>query len=104
MSSLEANPEHYDFEDWQLTKSKNSYEGSKYQMELIGSDLDRRAVNQAHSEGKEIPEVRHFVVHPGVVYTSIDAVLLGAFLHRVKSWVFYLVRSFRFVLYLRSDD
>lgn len=96
MSSLEANPQHYDSSDWQLTQSIHSYEGSKYQMDLIGSELDRRAITASQSEGKKLPEVRHFVVHPGVVYTSIDAVLLGAFLHKVKEWVFYLVRIMSF--------
>ncbi|ETW84523.1 hypothetical protein HETIRDRAFT_312795 [Heterobasidion irregulare TC 32-1] len=86
MSSLEANPVHYDTEDWQLTKSLHSYEGSKYQMDLIGAELNRRALRQTP------PSVRHFVVHPGVVYTAIDAVLLGAFFHRMKHLIFYLAR------------
>lgn len=86
MSSLEANPAHYDTEDWQLTKSLHSYEGSKYQMDLIGAELNRQALRQTS------PSVRHFVVHPGVVYTAIDAVLLGTFFHRMKHLIFYLVR------------
>jgi hypothetical protein len=36
--------------------------------------------------------VRHITVHPGVVYSLIDAALVGSFTSKVKIIVFYLVR------------
>ncbi|THH20290.1 hypothetical protein EW146_g1049 [Bondarzewia mesenterica] len=86
MSSLESNPDHYDPKDWQLVNSLHSYEGSKYQIDLIGAELNRRALKTRSLS------TRHFVVHPGVVYTAIDVVLLGAFLHQLKHLVFYVAR------------
>ncbi|KAI0316123.1 hypothetical protein OF83DRAFT_1164480 [Amylostereum chailletii] len=86
MSSLEALPKHFRSDDWQLVKTRDPYQASKYQIELVGAELDRRALQ------RPCPPVRHFVVHPGVVYTSIDAKLIGAFLHRVKYYLFYFVR------------
>ncbi|KAI0052591.1 hypothetical protein FA95DRAFT_1553254 [Auriscalpium vulgare] len=85
-SSLESRADKYDSEDWQLAKTLFPYEGSKYQMDIIRAELDRRALRSPS------PTVRHFTFHPGVVSTSIDQVLLGPFLHKVKLLVFYMAR------------
>ncbi|KAI0299721.1 hypothetical protein B0F90DRAFT_1630705 [Multifurca ochricompacta] len=86
MSSLEARADAYDADDWQLVESAQPYEGTKFQMDLIRAELSRRA----ESSGL----IRHFTVHPGVVYSSIDAALVGGVLARIKVVVFYLARWF----------
>jgi 3-keto steroid reductase len=84
MSSLAAHADAYGTDDWQLVDSSEPYEGTKFQMDLIRAELSRRA-------GPSSP-VRHFTVHPGVVYSSIDAALVGSFTAQIKLMVFYLVR------------
>ncbi|KAF7330838.1 hypothetical protein MVEN_02423100 [Mycena venus] len=89
-SSLEASPKFYDSADWQLTKTDHSYESVKYQIDLISSILDRRALQDSSSTKR----IRHFVSHPGVASTKISTnlVAFGGFLDTVKVWVFYLGR------------
>jgi 3-keto steroid reductase len=84
ISSSEARPGFADPEDWQLVKTQHSYEASKYQMDLLGTRLNRQPHN--HSI------VRHFVVMPGVVSTNIGVALVGALMEIMKVVVFYLVR------------
>jgi hypothetical protein len=84
MSSLAAHADAYDPDDWQLVDGSQPYEGTKFQIDLIRAELSRRA-------GPSSP-VRHFTVHPGVVYSSIDAALVGSFMSQLKVAVFYLVR------------
>jgi hypothetical protein len=85
-SSLEASPKFYDSEDWQLRLTEHSYESSKYQIDLIGTVLDRLA---AQAPGKQ---VRHLVSEPGACSTSISNALIGPFLDRLKVLAFYIVR------------
>ncbi|KZV71402.1 NAD(P)-binding protein [Peniophora sp. CONT] len=85
MSSLEAFPQFFDVDDWQLVKTQEPYQGSKYENDLIGAELNRRAL-LAHTP------VRHIIVHPGVVHTSIDLLLISAFLHHLKHIAFWLAR------------
>ena len=73
MSSLQALARYYDKDDLQLIKTGSAYEGSKYQIELISSQLDRVAL-QAPKESKKI---RHFITDPGVTYTNFSAKLLN---------------------------
>jgi 3-keto steroid reductase len=84
-SSLEALPEFYDPGDWQVVKSKVSYHASKYHMDLVGAELSRRALQDNPQR------VLHVLVEPGVVHTSIDLLLISAFLHHIKHWAFYFV-------------
>jgi 3-keto steroid reductase len=89
MSSLESRADAYDAEDWQLVQSKRPYEGTKFQNDLVCAELGRRAGPSSTAA------VRHITVHPGVVYSLIDAAIVGSFTARVKVIVFYLVRCFR---------
>ena len=84
MPSLAAHADAYDLDDWQLVDSSRPYEGTKFQIDLIHAEPSRRA-------GPSSP-VRHFTVHPGVVYSSIDAALVDSFISQLKVVVFYLVR------------
>ncbi|KAH9995177.1 hypothetical protein BJV74DRAFT_883994 [Russula compacta] len=71
MSSHAAHTGAYDPDEWQLVDSSASYEGTKFQMDSISTELSRRA-------GLSAP-IQHFTVHPGVVNSSIDAALVGGF-------------------------
>lgn len=89
MSSLEASPSLYDPDDWQLIKTEHSYESSKYQIDLIATNFDRRALEQI--SGEAAVKVRHVVVQPGIVSTNIDNALTGSFLNFFKLLAFYIV-------------
>ncbi|KAJ7047854.1 hypothetical protein C8F04DRAFT_1060294 [Mycena alexandri] len=88
-SSLEASPKFYDNEDWQLIKTEHSYESVKYQVDLIGTILDRRALADTSAK-----RVRHFVSHPGVCSTKISNNLVahGGILDNLKILLFYFGR------------
>jgi NAD(P)-dependent dehydrogenase (short-subunit alcohol dehydrogenase family) len=92
MSSLESRADAYDAEDWQLVQSKRPYEGTKFQNDLVCAELARRAGPSPTAA------VRHITVHPGVVYSLIDAAIVGSFSAKVKIIVFYLVRCFHALL------
>ena len=84
-SSLEASPTFYDSEDWQLLKSKHSYECSKYQIDLIATHLDRM------SRPSRTKKIRHYVSEPGVCSTMISQDLTGPVLDIFKVLIFYVV-------------
>ncbi|KAH9024502.1 NAD(P)-binding protein [Lactarius pseudohatsudake] len=88
VSSLETRAEVFDADDWQLVKSDRPYEGTKFQTDLVCAELARRAGSSPTAA------VRHIAVHPGVVYSLIDAALIGSFSAKVKWVVFYLARWF----------
>jgi hypothetical protein len=94
-SSLEASPKFYDSEDWQLTKTRHSYESSKYQIDIIAINLDRMALNS--NEGKSI---RHFISEPGICSTSISRALVSGILDYIKTILFYLVSLLFLYLFL----
>jgi 3-keto steroid reductase len=87
-SSVESSPKFYDSKDWQLKITEHSYESSKYQIDLIATNLDQLAVQTTPVSGKR---VRHFISEPGVCSTSISAALIGPFLDMVKVFTFYVV-------------
>jgi 3-keto steroid reductase len=88
MSSLEGSPTFYEPEDWQLKKTEHSYESTKYQIDLIGSQLDRAALREPNGG----PRIRHFVTQPGVCSTNVSRALVGPFLDALKVILFYIVR------------
>ena len=95
-SSLGASPKFYDSEDWQLTKTKYSYEDSKYQIDIIGTNLDRIALNS--NEGKPI---RHFVSEPGICSTPISRALATGIVDYIKHLMFYVVSPpFLYIFFL----
>ncbi len=87
MSSLEAQP-WYDEDDWQLFKTDHSYEGSKYQIDLIASKLAKRSLE---AKG-EADAVRHYLVHPGVVHSNMTNGMIFFFFDMCKVILFYIVR------------
>lgn len=89
-SSLEASPKFYDSEDWQLTKTGHSYECSKYQIDIIATNLDHMALNS-----NEEKPILHFVSEPGVCSTSIALALASGIFDYIKLFLFYVV-SLRF--------
>ncbi|KAF8164871.1 3-keto sterol reductase [Crassisporium funariophilum] len=89
-SSLEASPKFYDSNDWQLKTTEHSYESTKYQTDLIATNLDHLALRSTN--GKQI---RHFVSEPGVCATTISqALTAGPLLEWLKVFAFYLGRLF----------
>lgn len=89
MSSIEASPSFYNSDDWQLVKTKHSYESSKYQIDIIATNLDRRAIEEI-PRGTAV-KVRHVVVQPGVAATNISNALVGSVLDLLKLLTFYIV-------------
>ncbi|KAI9449638.1 NAD(P)-binding protein [Lactarius psammicola] len=89
MSSLGAYADAYDADDWQLVQSERPYEGTKFQNDLVCTELARRARSSPTAAA-----VRHITVHPGVAFSSIDAALIGSFLAKFKLIIFYLARLF----------
>ncbi|KAJ7283303.1 hypothetical protein C8J57DRAFT_1120742 [Mycena rebaudengoi] len=89
-SSIEASPKFYDDEDWQLTKTVHSYESVKYQIDLIGTTLDRLALQNSTSAKR----IRHFISEPGVCSTKISTKLAaqGGLLDTLKLIGFYFAR------------
>lgn len=86
-SSIEARPEAFTFDDWQLTETPLSYEASKYQTYLVGHALDLK------TNGESGGKIRHLVIHPGVVASSIFAAHLGWLRNLLMVIAFYVVRS-----------
>ncbi|KAF8270865.1 hypothetical protein EI94DRAFT_1680085 [Lactarius quietus] len=88
MSSLEALADAYDTDDWQLVQSERPYQGTKFQTDLVCTELARRAGPSPTAA------VRHITVHPGVVSSSIDTALIGGFMVKLKVIALYLARWF----------
>ncbi|KAF9500189.1 NAD(P)-binding protein [Pleurotus eryngii] len=85
MSSLEGRPGYYEAEDWQLLKTRHSYQASKYQMDLIATILDRRVLNDSNAP-------RHLIVHPAVTHTNVSHALASGITDFLKVISFYLAR------------
>jgi 3-keto steroid reductase len=88
MSSLEARPKYYISSDYQLLSTSHSYEASKYQIDLLATQLDLKS-----QKGDDDPKIRHFITQPGISCTNIDTALIGVVQQIFKILVFYLVRS-----------
>ncbi len=103
MSSLDAEPEFDPSDDWQLTKTMHSYQASKFQIELIAAELERRTL-EAQETGRASNmselvaphgEIHHLVVSPGVTATNMSSLLNIP----IPGWrwlmltAFFLVRS-----------
>ncbi|KAI0743762.1 hypothetical protein C8Q80DRAFT_858877 [Daedaleopsis nitida] len=83
MSSIDAEPAFDPKDDWQLTKTLHSYQASKFQTELICSELEKRTLEAqetgAASSMKELiapnGEIHHLIVSPGIVATNMSSLL-----------------------------
>ena len=83
MGSLEAAPLFHPDDDWQLTETMHSYQGSKYEVELLSFELDKRALNAQSKvrttalDGSDRlrPQIRHIIVSPGVIQTNMSKLL-----------------------------
>jgi 3-keto steroid reductase len=107
MSSLEATPEEYDPDDWQLLKTKENYPLSKFQTDLLATRLDLIALeadakaNTGARSGEKVKvkatatatatATRHIIVQPGVVATSIVASYLNFFTAWCMRAAFWIV-------------
>lgn len=80
MSSIEAQPSYDAEEDWQLTKTAMSYQGSKYQEDIICAELARRTggddipLSSTKTTGEHSPfsgKIKHILVSPGIRITEL---------------------------------
>jgi len=88
-SSLAASPS-YESEDWQLIKTEQSYESSKYQIDLMATHLDFRA-RKVLDENPASHPVRHFISEPGVCSTNIAIALAAPGVRFMEVCLCYLV-------------
>lgn len=86
-SSLEAQPCWYDRNDWQLLKTDHAYESSKYEIDLVSSELQRRG----HEPGGEAEIVRHITIHPGVVWSDMSKDMVWSALNIFIGFALYIV-------------
>ena len=82
MSSLVAAPSFDPEDDWQLAKTLHSYEGSKFQIDLIASELERLGVEAQEHATASLSDfvsadgaVHHLISSPGVVPTNMMSLL-----------------------------
>ena len=90
MSSLQALARFYDRDDWQLVKSEKPYEASKYQLELLVTQLER--VSLASYDPEKPPRIIHIIVDPGITSTKFSEKLRNAFTTILQYILFYFVR------------
>ncbi|TBU23768.1 hypothetical protein BD311DRAFT_730733 [Dichomitus squalens] len=98
MSSLDAEPEFDPADDWQLTKTYHSYQASKFQIELIVSELEKRTIEaqetgRASSLGETVAphgEIHHLIVSPGITSTNMSS-LLNIW---IPGWRYLMIASF----------
>jgi 3-keto steroid reductase len=91
MSSMEALPGFFEWEDdIQLIKTAHSYQGSKYQIDLLATELDRRNLEL----NGDAPPIRHLITEPGMVTTNIQTSLVGPVLDFLKEIIFYIVSTY----------
>ncbi|KAJ3534524.1 hypothetical protein NM688_g7122 [Phlebia brevispora] len=88
MSSLEGQPCWYDHDDWQLVKTDHSYEGTKYQIDLISS----RLAQQSREPNGEGDIVQHYTVHPGIAHSNMTSGMVYFFFDMCKVLLFYVAR------------
>ena len=86
-SSLEAQPCWYSRNDWQLLKTDHAYESSKYEIDLVSSELQRRG----QQPGGEAEIVRHLTIHPGVVWSDMSKDMVWSALNVFIGLAFYIV-------------
>ena len=98
MSSLDSEPVFDPKDDWQLTKTHHSYQASKYQIDLIASELEKRTV-EAQETGRASTleetvaphgEIHHIIISPGITSTNMSA-LLNIW---IPGWRYLMVAAF----------
>ncbi|KAI1795266.1 hypothetical protein LXA43DRAFT_992151 [Ganoderma leucocontextum] len=106
MSSLDSEPTFDPKDDWQLTKTHHSYQASKYQIDLIASELEKRTI-EAQETGRASSleetvaphgEIHHIIVSPGITSTNMSA-LLNIW---IPGWRYLMIAAFWIVRFLGS--
>ena len=92
MSSINAQSTFNVESDWQLISTLRPYEASKFQVEVLASELDKQSIGEsprvAHCASTTALPVRHFIASPGIVPTEIITRLdLGI------PWWRYIIRA-----------
>ncbi|KAG8944966.1 hypothetical protein FRC04_001318 [Tulasnella sp. 424] len=98
-SSSEAMPQAFDIDDWQLLKTDQSYEGSKYQVDVVATLANSNVLYDEDGYSRPLDIVdetrpRHFVVGPAVTASELfTAKMVGAIFWTYLMYaVFYIAR------------
>ena len=83
MSSIDAMPSFDPLDDWQLTRTRHSYEAAKFQVESIASELEQLGLQALEKDDRSsLPEfvsadgeIHHLTSGPGVVPTNMMSLL-----------------------------
>jgi len=78
-------------EDWQLVETNNPYEGSKYQTDLVASQLEKQAL-QLEEQTNQPAKIRHVTTHPGCASTGIVGDMVPPILLPLMAISFYIAR------------
>ncbi|KAG8932244.1 hypothetical protein FRC01_014885 [Tulasnella sp. 417] len=98
-SSSEAKPQAFDIDDWQLVKTDQSYEASKYQVDVIATLANSTVVYDEDGNSRPLDIVdetrpRHFVVGPAVTASELftSKMVFAAFFTQLMYALFYIAR------------
>ncbi|KAH8829892.1 3-keto sterol reductase [Flagelloscypha sp. PMI_526] len=91
-SSLEAYPWFFNMDDYQILKDQQPYCTSKYQVDLVACELERRSLIAARNGTSSQTQVRHYISEPGVFYSKISAGISGPLLKVFHIGAYYLAR------------
>lgn len=95
ISSLEASPTLYNgIEDWQNTTTEYSYQSTKYQMDILATQIENLSIAKAKQPSSEAQAIRHFVTDPGICSTNVNRDITGPFMDTMKLVFFYIVRIY----------
>ncbi|CAH7687338.1 hypothetical protein BY996DRAFT_4578138 [Phakopsora pachyrhizi] len=86
--SLDGQRSYFDRLDCQCFKTGNSYQSSKYQVEILGQGFASRIQEGGFSE-----RVTSTVAHPGVVAGNMFLPIIGQFMDWMMKIVFYFTRT-----------
>ncbi|KAF9645056.1 hypothetical protein BDM02DRAFT_3120885 [Thelephora ganbajun] len=89
-TSIEAT-HFYRPEDWQLVETNHSYEASKYQIDLVASQLEKQALRLEEQTNRPA-KVRHVLIHPGCASTGIADNMLYPIMIYLMNLAFYFAR------------
>lgn len=89
-TSLDGYKHSFDPNDMQLLNTRDSYQPSKYQVNLVCAALARLEETSPPKEGEA--KLTHVSVHPGICSTNNTAGVLNVVMTLAKSLGFYLVK------------
>ncbi|KAI0669094.1 hypothetical protein C8Q78DRAFT_978735 [Trametes maxima] len=105
MSSIDSEPLFDPKDDWQLTKTLHSYHASKFEIEAVSSELERRTIETEEQGGSSRAdlvaphgEFHHYIVSPGITSTNMSTLLNIP----IPGWQYLMLAAFWFVRFIGS--